>query len=145
MNQDVEEFLLELEHAGVKGMKWGVRRERRRQVYARGAIKVRDGGSRASKIRTAVKLGPVDFVRGRGIVGGANRKAIRVKGQLDRFDKGHATTMDLVKRYGSTRVSDLVPVRTKNVGKVRSHKADIAVVTAAGALIALRMIAGSKS
>jgi hypothetical protein len=138
-----DEFIdaLLLEHVGVKGMKWGVRRERRRQVYQRGGIKVREGGSIASKIRTGAMLGPIDLIRGRGIVGGARRKSTRVAGQLERFDKGKATGLDLVKRYGSTRVSDLVPVREKNVGKTRSHKADIAVVTAVGALFALNLIA----
>lgn len=142
MNDDVEDFLLYLEHAGVKGMKWGVRRERRRQTYVRGAVKVKEGGSRAAKVRTAVKLGPVDFIRGRGIVGGAKRKSARWGKQLERFDKGEATKTDLLKRYGLVHVTDLVPVKTKNVGKVRSTKADIAVVTAVGALAASYIIAG---
>lgn len=137
-----EDFIdqLLLEHAGIKGMKWGVRRERRRQAYVRGGVKVKEGGSRAAKIRTAAKLGPIDLIRGRGIVGGAQRKSKRWGAQLERFDKGQATALDLVKRYGSMHARDLIPVREKNVGLKRGRKADIAVVTAAGALFAAGII-----
>lgn len=147
MNQ-VDELLLQhfnvdLEHAGVKGMKWGVRRERRQQALVRAGTK---GGYKSSRVRGAVgRLGPIDLIRGRGIRKGLERKAVRVGGQLERHAKGKATTMDLIKRYGSTRVTDLVPVRSSRAGKKTTHKADIAIVTAAGALIAARIIANQAA
>lgn len=125
-NQEaVEDFL---EHVGVKGMKWGVRRERRNQARFRAGQK---GGPKVSKVRALGSVNLYDIARGRGITGGAQRKALRVQGQLDRFDAGQATTMDVIKRYGSTRVSDLVPVREKNVGKRTTVSADKVVVAAA--------------
>lgn len=127
-----------LEHAGVPGMKWGVRRERRQQALERAGTK---GGYKSSRVRGATgRLGPVDLIRGRGIRKGLARKAVRVRGQLDRKAAGKATAMDLVKRYGSTRITDFVPVRSSAAGKRTSHKSDAVMVTAAGALIAYQIL-----
>ena len=139
---EVDELLLEhfdvVLHSGVPGMKWGVRRERRQQALERAGTK---GGPISSRIRGATgRLGPVDFIRGRGIQKGLQRKAVRVRGQLDRKAAGKSTAMDLVKRFGSTRITDLVPVRASQAGKKTSHKSDIVMVTAAGALIAHQIL-----
>jgi hypothetical protein len=152
---EVDELLLEhfhlnvedLEHAGVKGMKWGVRRERRNQALARSGQRIRGGGGGhvSSRLRSTARIGPVDFVRGRGLRGASERKAVRVGAQLERRKKGQSTTLDLVKRFGSTRITDLVPVRDTNANKKTSHKSDIAIVTAAGALIALRILSKSAA
>lgn len=124
-----------LEHFGVKGMKWGVRRERRVQALERAAKK---GGPVISKVRAFPiwgpgAIGPIDFAVGRGIRGGSARKARRIRGQLKRRNQGKSTALDIIKRYGSTRVLDLIPVRTKNIKKKTGKGADYAVVAAAGA------------
>lgn len=126
-----------LQHFGVSGMKWGVRRSRRQQALERGAVK---GGYKSSRVRAVARLGPVDIIRGRGIRGGAERKSARVGAQLERHAQGKSTALDLVKRYGSTRASDLVPVRASKANKMTTHKADIAAVAALGALYAARII-----
>jgi hypothetical protein len=122
------------EHSGVPGMKWGVRRERRQQALVRAGTK---GGPISSRIRGATgRLGVVDLVRGRGIRGGLERKSKRVGAQLERHKAGKSTAMDLIKRYGSTRITDIVPVRSKNANKKTSYKSDQVMVGVAGALIA---------
>jgi hypothetical protein len=140
-DKDIDAFFLE--HYGMRGMKWGVRRQRRQQALVRAGTK---GGYKSSRVRGALgRLGPVDLIRGRGVRKGLARKAVRVGGQLERHKAGKATGMDLLKRYGSTRITDLVPVRTSRAGKQTTHKADIAVVTAAGAVIAGKIIASQLS
>jgi hypothetical protein len=142
---EIDIFILDqIEHAGIKGMKWGVRRERRIERLARGGVK---GGSAISRVRAAGRIGPVDFVRGRGVRGGSARKAVRVQGQLDRFKRGEASAVDIIKRYGSTHARDLVPVREKNVGKKTRVRGDIvgaAGVVLIGASIAARMLANKQ-
>ena len=103
---DQEVYNEYLEHYGVLGMRWGTHRERRQQGLERAAIK---GGPKISKVRALGRLGPIDLVKGRGITGGAARKAQRVRGQYDRWDRGEATATDIVKRVGSTRGQDLFP------------------------------------
>lgn len=126
-------------------MKWGVRRERRLQAIERGA---RRGGPKISKIRTAAgplvglggHLGPIDLIKGRGVTGGLQRKAKRLRGQLTRHEQGKSTAMDILKRYAFVRPQDLVPVRTKNVGKKTSVKSDYVIATAAGTVAAISIL-----
>lgn len=137
-----------LDHAGVKGMKWGVRRQRRVEALQRGGTRLKEGGKIASRVRAAGSIGPVDFVRGRGVRGGAARKAVRVQGQLDRKAAGKATVMDNIKRYGSTRLADLIPMREAKINVKRTARRDIvpaALVVAGGALYVSRIIANSKA
>ena len=147
---EVDKLLLDnfdVLHSGIRGMKWGVRRQRRVQALTRGGTK---GGPIVSRVRAAGNIGPVDFVRGRGIRGGAARKAVRVGAQLKRFDKGQATAVDIVKRFGSTRVHDLIPVRGSKAKLKTTARRDIvpaAIVVAGGALFAARLLgqAGSRN
>ena len=135
MSFDMDAFL---DHHGIKGMKWGVRRERRQAALVRAGTK---GGPVSSRIRGATgRLGVVDLVRGRGIRGGLERKSKRVGAQLERHKAGKSTAMDLIKRYGSTRITDLVPVRSKNANKKTTSRSDTVMVTAAGALIANQIL-----
>jgi hypothetical protein len=128
-------------HAGVKGMKWGIRRKRRLEVYKRASKK---GGPLISKVRAASSLGVVDLVKGRGITGGSKRKFARLAKRNTSIRNGQASVLDKLKYYGSTRVSDLIPVKGKNVNKKSSVKRDYLVVGAAGALFAASLIARSR-
>lgn len=131
-----------LEHFGVKGMKWGVRRQRRVERLARAGQK---NSPYATRTRASQNLGPVDLIRGRGVRGGAARKAVRVQGQLDRYNRGKATTMDKIKRFGSTRLLDLVPVKEKNINKPTTVAGDKAFLAASGALLVANMMTGGLS
>lgn len=134
VDQNVYDFL---EHQGVKGMKWGVRRDRRVVRLSRAGVK---GGSKLSKIRNIGNIGPVDFVKGRGLTGAAKRKSTRQKQRNKRIRQGKATARDRLAFYGGTRAQDLIPVRRKNVGKKTIVDSDKIVVAAAGALIAVKIL-----
>jgi hypothetical protein len=136
--QSGEDFLA---HAGVKGMKWGIRRKRRLEVLERASKK---GGPVISKVRAASNLGPIDLVKGRGITGGAKRKFARLAKRNTSIRNGQASVSDKLKYYGSTRFSDLIPVKGKNVNKKSSVKRDYVVVGAAGAVFAANLIARSR-
>lgn len=142
-DEQINDFL---EHFGIRGMKWGVRRQRRLAAIQRGAKR---GGPVVSKLRTAAgplvgfggHLGPIDLIKGRGVSGGLQRKATRLKGQLTRHDQGKSTAMDILKRYAFMRPQDLIPVRTKNVKKKTSVKSDYVIATAAGAIAVASFLA----
>ena len=131
-----------LEHYGVRGMQWGVRRTRRTQRLARAAAADSSAASRARAVgigglgvvRLRGRVGPIDLVKGGGIRGGAARKVDRVLAREQRIKTGKATTSDILMRVGSTRVTDIVPVRDKNTGKKTFMDNDKAIVAAAGAV-----------
>lgn len=146
--QDVE-FL---EHFGVPGMKWGVRRDRRAGALV--SLGSGEGGT-ISKVRSArdVLRGPVDVVAGRGIRGGSKRRGRRQLARNARVRSGEANAKDLMVYYGGTRAMDLIPVRTKNIGKdttagrsvSKSSGRDVAIVAAAGAFYVARTILKQKA
>jgi len=111
-----------LEHFGVKGMQWGVRRQRREarlRNVARGKVGL--AGKAAPVLGylggVAPRLGPIDLIKGRGIRGAAQRKSIREAARSKRFKSGKAKVGDYLVRYGTLRPSDLIPVKTSNVKK----------------------------
>ena len=130
-----------LEHFGVKGMKWGVRRDRR-------ALRLQTAGKKdasgIAKVRAATNLipnAPIDVTKGRGIQGGAARRAERQLARNDRVRKGKGSAKDLLVYYGGTRIEDIVaPVRTKNVNKQNNPAQDKYAVTLVGAQAAARIL-----
>lgn len=133
---DEEEYLA---HYGIPGMKWGVRRERRIQSLDRA---IRGEGGVATKARALSKLTPVDLVKGRGIRGGSQRKAARNRARNARVQAGQGRLRDNAVYYGSTRVSDLIPVRSKNVNKKTTVSGDKVAVAAVGAFFIASLLAG---
>lgn len=132
-------------HAGVKGMKWGVRRERRVERLATAGKKNSTG---ISKVRAATNLfprAPVDLVKGRGVTGGAARRADRQRARNARVKSksGEASVKDFLVYYGGTRFEDIVaPVRTSRVNKPNNPAQDKYAVTLYGASLAARVLSG---
>jgi hypothetical protein len=97
-------------------MQWGVRRERRNRRLREGGAK--DAG-KAAKILALNRLllTPTDMLKGRGISGGAIKKATRISNRVKRIKDGKAHVGSKIIHYGSTHIDDLIPVRTKNIDK----------------------------
>lgn len=139
---DSHEFLA---HYGVKGMQWGVRRDRRAARLA--SLGTGDGGV-ASKARSIRDYGIVDTVRGRGLRGGARIRGNRQLARNQRVKNGEASVRDKIAYYGGTRAVDLIPVRTKNATKTttegrtqgRSSRNEKLLVGAAGAYFVGKML-----
>lgn len=102
---EVEEFL---EHHGIKGQKWGIRRLRRAELFKR-ASKPNSGIAKTRAITGG--LGPIDLIKGRGISGGSDRKFKRISSRETRIRNGKSHISDKIIHYGSTRIEDLVPVK----------------------------------
>lgn len=95
-----------LEHYGVKGMQWGVRRNRR----ANSLVKVGAGkGGKSEKVRAALTVGPIDLIKGRGLKGGAGRKGMRQLQRNARVKAGEASVSDKLKYYGGSKYQDIFP------------------------------------
>lgn len=129
------------EHAGIKGMKWGVRRQRRASAFERAAV---PGGPKLAKVNVGLgKIGPTDWHKGgRTVTGAAARKSQRLNERQKRVDAGKMTTRDIIARYGATHVSDLIPVREKNIKKPVSKHRDAAAIAFTGARIAQSLLSG---
>lgn len=134
---DDEEVEVFLEHFGIRGMKWGVRRQRRNQALARAS---RPGAGIATKLRALHEENIIDLVKGRGIRGGARIRRARLSGRIDRIKAGKGSARDIIVHFGSTRMQDLIPVRSKNAKKKTTHRTDVAVVAGLGAVAALGML-----
>jgi hypothetical protein len=133
--QEVEEFL---EHFGIKGMRWGVRRQRRNQALARAA---KGNAGVLTKVRAFREENIIDLVKGRGIRGGAKIREKRLRERIQRLKAGKGSARDIVVHYGSTRMVDLIPVRRKNEKKKTTARTDAMVVAGIGALWVGRMMA----
>ena len=90
-------------HYGVKGMKWGVRRQRRLdQIKRVGAGK----GSRVDRAKVrAFELSPNNIAIN-GLRGAAKNKAANMEARKARIQNGQATVKDLLNHIGGDRVFD---------------------------------------
>lgn len=101
----------ELTHYGVKGMKWGVRKQRtgRLNVRASRLERVASGkGSVRDKATTIAGTTVYGAVKSRGsLKKDAARRAENLRGQERRLATGKTKTTDLLKAYGSTTIVGL--------------------------------------
>jgi hypothetical protein len=118
-----------LEHYGVKGMKWGVRRRGRIDR----TVRVGKGeGSKLDKVRVHGMFNPVDLVKtGGSFRESAARKGKRMANRNNRIARGKASVVDYLITSGTARMTDILPsVRRKaldadqksNLRKVSSGK-----------------------
>jgi hypothetical protein len=95
-----------LEHHGVKGMKWGVRRENRLALARRVA-----SGNSSGFERTRFALGQVSAVSvsnaGGDIRKAAAGKANELEARKARIQRGEGTVKDLIALHGGDKVVDL--------------------------------------
>lgn len=95
-----------VEHHGTKGMKWGVRRERRLNTLKR----VADGQASGKDMLNAMSMiRGKEIVRSKGIKNAARKKVKKEEARKKRIEMGKATTIDLLRHIGSSRLSDLRP------------------------------------
>jgi hypothetical protein len=99
--EDTDEFLA---HFGVKGMRWGVRRENRINRLERvGSGK----GSTLDNIRVASgELSSKSMRRHGGVAGAAANKAANMRAVDARVASGRGTARDFVSRHGGDRYID---------------------------------------
>lgn len=93
---EVQDFL---EHVGVKGMKWGVRRQARQARLGRVA---RGQGSVGDNLRVALTdVSTLSVLRRGGIQGAAVSRLSQVERHRQTIESGTAQVHDLIGIYGS--------------------------------------------
>lgn len=120
-----------LEHYGVKGMKWGVRKEQRAYKMKRTALQKKENKARrkaGKKTLPGKKVGigerlrtfndtfftPTtikDIIETRSLNEAQLRKADRIQGRINRMKKGKASVSDKLAYYANIRNQDLVPTK----------------------------------
>jgi hypothetical protein len=101
-DQGIDEISDFLDHHGVRGQKWGIRKQRRAENF----VKVGKGmGRPGERIRSATNVGPIDLVKGRGFRGAAARKGARQKKAF----KGKLTGRKVLTRVAAVRYQDVIP------------------------------------
>lgn len=91
-----------LAHFGVKGMKWGVRRQSRLDRVSR----VANGtASKLDKARVAyTDVSVASLTRNKGLRGAAASRQRELEGRKQRILKGEATTKDLLALHGGDKL-----------------------------------------
>ena len=118
-----------LEHHGVRGMKWGVRRRGRIERH----VKVgKGGGNIIDKARVYSMSNPADLIRTRSFRKSAARKGKRFVRRNQRIAAGKAkVTKDIIPTLYSVRYGDLLPAvgkgplaadRKRNLQRMRSGR-----------------------
>jgi hypothetical protein len=100
-----------LEHHGVKGMHWGVRKARTGNIdqeTARLDRVAKGGGSLRDKAVALNSAKLTKVVRKGGLKSEAARNSADLKAQKQRLATGKATMSDVLKAYGSVSVIDVV-------------------------------------
>lgn len=91
-----------LAHYGVKGMKWGVRSQKRLDRLNRVA-----SGTASRREKTQVMLtetSEVSRIRNKGLEGAAKTRADQLKARKERIQKGEGTVRDLLALHGGDRI-----------------------------------------
>jgi hypothetical protein len=103
--------MTELNHYGVKGMHWGVRKARTGDLNIRASRLERVAAGKGSLVDKAITLSG-SSVRNMQKSGGfrkeAARRAADKRAQIERLSTGKAKTSDILRAYGTVSVSSLV-------------------------------------
>lgn len=106
-----EEIDAYFEHAGVKGMKWGVRRQRRlasTDRVAAGRGSALDNARQLAKTVAYNPLGvPILVKNGLSVKKVSQKRSARLHARKERMEAGKATTFDVLAHIGTMRIQDL--------------------------------------
>ena len=130
-----------LEHFGIKGMQWGVRRDRR----AAALVKVGSGqGTTSQKVRALARYTPLDAVKLRGL-----KKASRIRGERQlarnaRVHAGESSVKDKIMFFGGVKLQDIIPTTGEKRFDGSAGKAAIGASIAGALLLGVGRIAISN-
>jgi hypothetical protein len=101
-----------LRHYGTKGMKWGVRRARRRtERHQKNIDAIKKGTSsdatRNERFKASMKVPIGDLVAGRGVQGGSKRALDRAAKTQSQIRAGEKKAKDILLRAHGVNVKDL--------------------------------------
>ena len=113
-HSQIDEYFLE--HFGVAGMKWGVRRNRRANTLAKVG---RGEGTKGEKLRAYSQLSPLDIAKGRGLRGGARVRGNRQLQRNARVKAGEGSVRDKLAFVGGSRYQDIFPTG-KSAGNTKA-------------------------
>ena len=105
-----EDVYQHLEHHGIKGMRWGVRRRGR---VARTVAVGKGKGNIIDKARVYTMSNPTDLIRTRSYRKSAARKGVRLTQRNERMARGKTKVRDILPNFAAMRYGDLLP----SVGK----------------------------
>jgi hypothetical protein len=136
-DQEIDTYFLQ--HFGKKGMKWGVRRQRRTNAL----LNVAKGkGTKSEKVRAALTVNAYDLVRGRGLKGAAKIKGEAQRASQNRIKSGNAKVRDRIRQVGGTKYQDIFPTGKSSKNTKAAVGASVAGAIVVGQLggMALRSI-----